>query len=464
MLSRLSFLLALLLLALTSCHDDIVTETTALPSSAAPLLSISDGEHGGNPHFYFLPPLASRPFHDGDFDPTRRPTVTVCVWTGTSCGAIVASFTMEGSGPEAITVDPEGESYGLVWMTRNYDLDLWISEQTIYRLTVYTGAVPLGHADLYVRNKRFSCSGVCPPPETEGIIKDRPLPIRFRIEEGWLTQKIVFNSDRDGGLQVFVMNADGSGQAQLTAGGVANGEPDWSPDGSRIAFYSWRDAVFPDNWTSEIYTMDADGTNQLRLTHDNLLQAEAAWSPDGNTILVHGYTGGIDVPAGDMEVYAVSATTGGLTNLTQNPASGDGGADWSPDGRRIAFQSLRGGFGWELYTMNRDGSDLRNLTVFHPFYDVTPKWSPDGSKILFVSFRDFNTEIYVANSDGTDQQRLTTNLADDIDPSWSPDGSRIVFASNRDGDFDIYVMDANGGNVQQLTNAPGGDGMPEWRR
>jgi TolB protein len=453
-----------LLAWLTGCQDSLVLESSDVPLPGLPVLSISDGEHGGNPHFFFLPPLASRPFTSGDFDPARRPTVQVCVWSGTACGAIVARFSMEGTGPEVITVDPEGESYGLVWMTENYDLDLWISEQTIYRLTVYTGTVPLGHADFYVRNRRFSCSGTCPPSGTLDIVKDRPLPIRFRIEEGWLTQTIAFNSDRDGSLQVYVMNADGSGQAQLTAGGVANGEPDWSPDGSRVAFYSWRDAVFPDNWTSEIYTMDPDGANPTRLTTDNLIQAEAAWSPDGGTILVHGYTGGIGVPAGDMEVYAVAATTGSLTNLTQNPSSGDGGGTWSPDGRQIAFQSLRGGFGWELFTMNRDGSNLRNLTIFHPFYDVTPKWSPDGSKILFVSFRDFNTEIYVANADGTNQQRLTTNLSDDIDPAWSPDGSRIVFASNRDGDFDIYVMDANGANVRQLTNAPGGDGAPEWRR
>ncbi|MFP6642604.1 MAG: protein kinase, partial [Candidatus Latescibacterota bacterium] len=67
--------------------------------------------------------------------------------------------------------------------------------------------------------------------------------------------------------------------------------------------------------------------------------------------------------------------------------------------------------------------------------------SPDGSKIAFVSDRDGNHEIYVMDSDGSNQTRLTSNYASDYDPSWSPDGSKIAFGSDRDGFGDIYVMD-----------------------
>ena len=117
---------------------------------------------------------------------------------------------------------------------------------------------------------------------------------------------------------------------------------------------------------------------------------------------------------------------------------------------------------WELYTLDANGT--HKLESPAPLFDIAPKWSPDGSQIVFVSFRNFNTEIYVANADGTNQRRLTNHPAGDWDPEWSPDGQKIIFASDRDGDFDLYIMDADGTNVVQLTNAPGDDRVPEWRR
>jgi len=79
----------------------------------------------------------------------------------------------------------------------------------------------------------------------------------------------------------------------------------------------------------------------------------------------------------------------------------------------------------------------------NPATDWSPSWSPDGKKIAFDSYRDGNGEIYVMNADGSGQINLTNNPADDGITSWSPDGKMIAFVSGRDGNDEIYVLNIN---------------------
>ena len=87
-----------------------------------------------------------------------------------------------------------------------------------------------------------------------------------------------------------------------------------------------------------------------------------------------------------------------------------------------------------------------------PRDDVWPTWSPDGTRLAFASNRDFNSEIYLVNANGSGLTRLTDNEAIDATPAWSPDGTRIAFYSSREGRRDVYVMSTDGSGLVRLTN------------
>ena len=110
--------------------------------------------------------------------------------------------------------------------------------------------------------------------------------------ESWLrnapasdTGRIVFTSLRDSNPEIYVMDADGGNQENLTNHPAHDGGPDWFPDGTKIAFESWRDG------NGEIYIMDADGKNPIRLTDGPGSKRDPNWSPDGGKIA---FTGGLE--------------------------------------------------------------------------------------------------------------------------------------------------------------------------
>jgi Tol biopolymer transport system component len=139
---------------------------------------------------------------------------------------------------------------------------------------------------------------------------------------------------------------------------------------------------------------------------------------------------------------------------------GNDAPSWSPDGRSIVFTSFRNGKG-DIYVMDTRGGDQRRLTS-DPAHDDLPAWSPDGKRIAFVSDRPGNLEIYVMDADGANQTRLTFAPGADYGPTWSPDGKRIAWRSDKDGNAEIYSMNADGSDQRRLTNNPASDHSPTW--
>jgi TolB protein len=158
----------------------------------------------------------------------------------------------------------------------------------------------------------------------------------------------------------------------LTRAKGADYSPQWSPQGSAIAFISERDG------NSELYVMRANGSALRRLTHDSAPDEDFEWSPDGTRIVYVSYRDGADplsIGIGNAEIRTLEVRTGQIRNLTNN-AVWDGDPTWSPDGGWIAF-TRRTNHG-EVATMRADGSNQTLLkgAVPAPFNDCCPSWQP----------------------------------------------------------------------------------------
>ena len=222
-------------------------------------------------------------------------------------------------------------------------------------------------------------------------------------------QRIAFAPDRLDRSDIYVINADGSGRRNLTRSASSEKAPVWSPDGTKIAFARFRPptrtARSPSFLETDVYFMNADGSGQRRLAAG----WPASWSPDGRKIA---FTRGHYRMS---EIYVMNASGTGQRRLTHNAVI-DQAPAWSPDGRKIAFNRGHGD-SWDIYVMNADGSGQRMLSR----RGMHPQWSPDGTLISFATGRDGNFELYVMNADGTEQRNLSQNpLADDFGHAWSP--------------------------------------------
>jgi TolB protein len=259
-----------------------------------------------------------------------------------------------------------------------------------------------------------------------------------------LSGRIVFDNFDD----VWSINADGTDLTRLTRSPEPEFDATWSPDGTRIAFR------FERNGDSEIWLMNAEGSGRHRLTHG----LSPAWSPDGSKI-AYASPGDIPCPPGRglrCTGLSIMNTDGSGQHRVPNT---DGGEypSWSPDGKRIAFNSNLSG-DHVMYIVDVDGSHLVDLASVGEGWQVD--WSPDGSSILFTSHRDHPdnyTDIYVMRPDGSGVRRLTDNRG--YTPAWSPDGSHIVFSAPG-----LFVMRADGSGIISLrVDGVGETSLADWR-
>jgi Tol biopolymer transport system component len=277
-------------------------------------------------------------------------------------------------------------------------------------------------------------------------------------------QQLVFQSTRDGAAcdQEFVMRADGSGVQRVSTGGGVVTCGYFFPDDGRIIYASTHESLGracppkPDRsqgyvwplYDYQLYTAKADGSDLRPIAPaPGSYNAEATISKDGWIV----FTSTRD---GDLDLYKMRLDGSGLTRLTSTPGY-DGGAFFSPDGKRIVWRASRPAAGAELddyrallarklvrprrleiWVMNADGTDARQVTTLEAA-SFAPFFHPDGRRIIFASNardpRGPNFDLYLVGDDGTGLERLTTYEGFDGFPMFSPDGKKLVFASNRNG-------------------------------
>jgi Tol biopolymer transport system component len=250
------------------------------------------------------------------------------------------------------------------------------------------------------------------------------------------------------GGDLYAIAIDGSRTVRLTRTRAAESTPAVSPDGKRIAF---SDGSFHGN----IETIRVDGSGRRRVTR-NLLGHSPAWAPDGRTIFFsRSFPSRFGASCGSISrVSASGGRARRVTNSLASPNSPHSHDDpaVAPNGRRIAFSDWDGCEGGtvqpRLHVVDLDGRPTSDLGLlprngYYPDPErSTPAWSPDGRRIVYRR----NSDLTIANSDGSDERRIARGggfLHYDR-PSWSRDGQWIAFTRGNSRGFFIVRPDGRG--------------------
>ena len=260
---------------------------------------------------------------------------------------------------------------------------------------------------------------------------------------------IAYVSGRPGATDLYVMDAANGRSHRVTRDRADAGSPAWSPDGSRIAFASNRDA-----FGMNIWVVAAEGGTPVK--HTQLGGTTPDWSPDGTRIVFGSHR---DF---NGEIYVMNADGPGQTRLTNTSDASEQEPVWSPNGSKIAYTSHRAGAA-HIWVMNADGTGQVQLTsLTDGSINLSPAWSPDGTKIVFTAFRAGRQDLYTMNADGTNQTRITdTTTGAENAPCWSTRG--IVFTGHPGGTPTLFLINPDGTGLTQLSRGSTPSYEPAWK-
>jgi Tol biopolymer transport system component len=322
---------------------------------------------------------------------------------------------------------------------------------------------------------------------TSALAMASPVSATTPGENGRIAFKGYLDADRSTGA-IFTIRPDGSGLRQLTfpTAGTVDDQPDWSPNGSQIAFTR----CAPDTGCA-IYTIRSNGKHLRRLTAECnakrpletkcVDESNVAFLPDGHHVVFTRATGTVrEFPSGDAFIQHSDIVIRDLSGkhtrvvLRSKPFAGDQDEMVaSPDGTHVAFVRHTSPLakhpnGIATFVVHVDGTHLRRITPWSLDAGDHPDWSPNGRWILLRSNEDggfLDSQLYVVHPNGRGLRQVTHLSADTmlLSASFSPDGRRIVYSRSGLGGLpDIFTMRVDGTHVHQVTRMPLWQSAPDW--
>lgn len=256
---------------------------------------------------------------------------------------------------------------------------------------------------------------------------------------------------RPNDVQLFTAGSDGVGETQITHFADSSAtNANWSANGNKIVFTRvWNPGS--NNEQLEIYTMNADGSGMKALPRAGKFTIEPNWTPDGRRIVfLEGTTNSI---------ATINADGTKLRNRVVPGHSGDSVCVFA-DGKRVAFlrhKTATSDNPQAIFVARLNGTSVKRITPWGG-YAAKIDCSPDGTRVAYSapSFDDGASNVYTILVDGTRRVQLTHTRDKSVNnglDSWSPDGQKIAFISNTGADsYQLYSIGASDGSgITQLT-------------
>ncbi len=288
-----------------------------------------------------------------------------------------------------------------------------------------------------------------------GKIKDQEkIVLRFCSEiiyrltgrRGVFDSSIAFVSTTSGNKEIFICDFNGRNPRQITRTRALALSPAWSPDGSSIAYTSYKSG----RPTIVIRNLTKDREEVISHKGVNITPR---WVPGTNLIAA---TLSFE---GDEDIYLLTCS-GRIEKRLTNSWGIDVSPSFSSDGKRMAFVSKRSGTP-QIYVKDLETGDVKRLT-YDGNYNTEPAWSPVGDEIAYSGMKGGGIDIYVIRVFDGRLMQLTQNTGNNESPAWAPDGSLIAFSSTRTGKSRIFVMTASGTDQRPLLELSGEQSAPAW--